>query len=242
MLRKQVMNVVPRRTFVSTVLLTRNWENETMNVLKKEARKRGLLQTGNKSTLVSRLQDFERHQLSQSGPPPVIQQQVRLASTTEVPGVPSSSKPTPIPPNFPKEFLDVKIPDVSQLPPERPVEVPFVPDFWESSRVKAESAPPPPPESTPVKVLAVAGAATHIGGGPSHNLYTPESSAAAEHASEGESSSSSSDQKPSNVLSFFAVFIGTYLGAWALEPKSEFAKEEATGKEEPASTESLLSL
>ncbi len=38
------MNVVPRRTFVSTVLLTRNWENETMNVLKKEARKRGLLQ------------------------------------------------------------------------------------------------------------------------------------------------------------------------------------------------------
>lgn len=79
--------------------------------------------TGNKSTLVSRLQDFERHQLSQSGPPSVIQQQVRLASTTEVPGVPSSSKPTPIPPNFPKEFLDVKIPDVSQLPPERPVEV-----------------------------------------------------------------------------------------------------------------------
>lgn len=44
MLRKQVLNVVPRRTFVSTVLLTRNWENETMNVLKKEARKRGLLQ------------------------------------------------------------------------------------------------------------------------------------------------------------------------------------------------------
>lgn len=82
--------------------------------------------TGNKSTLVSRLQEFEREQASQSTPPPVVQQQVRLASTasaTEVPGVPSSSKPTPIPANYPKDFLDVKIPDVSQLPPEKPVEV-----------------------------------------------------------------------------------------------------------------------
>ena len=38
------MATIQRRTFVSTVLLTRNWENESVNVLKKEAKKRGLLQ------------------------------------------------------------------------------------------------------------------------------------------------------------------------------------------------------
>ncbi len=31
-----------RRNFVSTVLLTKSWENETTNELRKEARKRGL--------------------------------------------------------------------------------------------------------------------------------------------------------------------------------------------------------
>ncbi|KAI0093884.1 hypothetical protein BDY19DRAFT_919440 [Irpex rosettiformis] len=237
MLRKPVLNALQRRSFVSTVLLTRNWENETVNVLKNEAKKRGLLQTGNKSTLVSRLRDFEREQVSQSGPPPVIQQQVRLASTTEVPGIPSSSRPSPIPPNYPKEFLDVKIPDVSQLPPEPPVEAPFVPDFWESSRVKAELAPPPPPESSPIKVLAVAGAATHIGGGPSHNLYSPESSAAAEPVTKDEPipfSEASEEQKPSGLLSFLGIFLGTYIGAWWFTPQSEFAKEEVQGVEAPA--------
>lgn len=36
--------VAPRstRSFVSTVLLTKAWENETVNELRKEARKRGL--------------------------------------------------------------------------------------------------------------------------------------------------------------------------------------------------------
>jgi hypothetical protein len=79
--------------------------------------------TGNKSTLITRLQEFEREQLKHAGPPPTIQQQVRLASTTEVPGMPSSAEPSPIPPNYPKEFLDVKIPNVSQPPIERPVEI-----------------------------------------------------------------------------------------------------------------------
>ena len=44
MFRKPILNVLQRRSFVSTVLLTRNWENESVNVLKKEAKKRGLLQ------------------------------------------------------------------------------------------------------------------------------------------------------------------------------------------------------
>lgn len=33
-----------RRSFVSTVLLTRDWESATVNTLKTELRKRGLLQ------------------------------------------------------------------------------------------------------------------------------------------------------------------------------------------------------
>lgn len=52
---------------------------------------------------------------------------------------------------------------------------PFVPDFWDSSKVKAKEQPEPV-ESNDPKVIAVAGAATHIRGGPSHNLYhEPES-------------------------------------------------------------------
>ncbi|KAI0690566.1 hypothetical protein BC835DRAFT_1417689 [Cytidiella melzeri] len=229
MLRKTVLSAIPRRSFVSTVLLTRNWENETTNVLKREAKKRGLLQTGSKSTLVNRLQEFEREQSMQSGPTPVTQQQVLLSTPTEVPGIPSSSEPSPIPPNFPKEFLDVKIPDLYQPVPQRPVEIPFVPDFWESSRVKAESAPPPPPELTPVKVLAVAGAATHHGGGPSHNLYTPTSQTAAETTVKGDTSSASGSEA-GGAWSLLGVLAGSWLVAGILAPTSAFAsKEEVEG-------------
>ena len=52
---------------------------------------------------------------------------------------------------------------------------PFVPDFWDSSKVKAEEQPEPA-ESNDPKIIVVAGATTHIRGGPSHNLYhEPES-------------------------------------------------------------------
>ena len=82
--------------------------------------------TGNKSTLVARLKEFERQQLQETHPTPqspLAQQQIRLASTTEVPGIPSTSKPSPIPANYPKDFLDVKLPDISQPAPEPPVEI-----------------------------------------------------------------------------------------------------------------------
>ena len=39
--------------------------------------------------------------------------------------------------------------------------------------MKHESAPADPPSSTEPKVVVVGGAATHPGGGPSHNLYSP---------------------------------------------------------------------
>lgn len=54
---------------------------------------------------------------------------------------------------------------------------PFVPDFWDSSKFKPKEQQEHT-ESHDPKVLVVAGAATHLGGGPSHNLYSePESTA-----------------------------------------------------------------
>lgn len=82
--------------------------------------------TGNKSTLISRLQEFERKQQLETPPSsaaPVQHQQVRHASTTEVPGVPSTSAPAPIPPSYPKDFLDVKIPNLYTAIPERPAQI-----------------------------------------------------------------------------------------------------------------------
>ncbi|KAI0374939.1 hypothetical protein BV20DRAFT_1048939 [Pilatotrama ljubarskyi] len=160
------------RPFVSTVLLTKAWENETTNELRNEARKRGLPVKGNKATLIARLQEDDKKKVLASQPvPPPNAPQVRRASTvdtpTEVPGVPSSAEPI-----FPKYNLDVKIPNVSEPEPEVPTPIPFLPDFWESSKVKKEAAPPQPEPSKP-KVIAVAGDITHHGGGPSHNLYSP---------------------------------------------------------------------
>ncbi|OSC99111.1 hypothetical protein PYCCODRAFT_1454053 [Trametes coccinea BRFM310] len=184
-------STLPRsRSFVSTVLLTKAWENEPVNELRKEARKRGLPAGGNKATLITRLQqDDKKRTLSQEpvstapAPAPAPQTQVRHASTvgtpTEVPGVPSTAEPV-----FPKFSLDLKLPNVSEPEPEPPTPIPLVPDFWESSKVKKEAAPPQPETVPRPKVITVAGTATHPGGGPSHNLYSPSaaSSVSAENA------------------------------------------------------------
>ncbi|KAI0362163.1 hypothetical protein OH77DRAFT_1416385 [Trametes cingulata] len=176
------------RSFVSTVLLTKAWENETANELRKEARKRGLPVKGSKATLIARLQEDDKKRVLASEPvPPPNTPQVRRASTvdtpTEVPGVPSSADPI-----FPKYNLDVKLPNVSQPEPELPTPIPFLPDFWESSKVKKEAAPPEPESPSKPKVIAVAGDITHHGGGPSHNLYSPSLASA------------SSEDAPTSVL------------------------------------------
>ncbi|KAI0665221.1 hypothetical protein C8Q70DRAFT_1049382 [Cubamyces menziesii] len=161
------------RSFVSTVLLTKAWENETVNELRKEARKRGLSAVGNKATLITRLQqDDKRRTLSVEPVSAAPQPQARHASTldtpTEVPGIPSTAEP-----NYPKYNLEIKMPNVSEPEPESPTPIPFLPDFWESSKVKKEAAPPEPAHTPKPKVMTVAGDITHPGGGPSHNLYSP---------------------------------------------------------------------
>lgn len=65
---------------------------------------------------------------------------------------------------------------------------PFVPDFWESSRVKHEAAPTPTPTEPGLpKIVVVAGTSTHAAGGPTYSL-----SSADEFTSPSPSSSSSS--------------------------------------------------
>ncbi|KAI8998601.1 hypothetical protein BD414DRAFT_575110 [Trametes punicea] len=159
------------RNFVSTVLLTKAWENETISELRKEARKRGLPAGGNKATLITRLQQDDKKRALSPEPIPAAPQ-VRHASTvdtpTEVPGVPSSAAPV-----FPKYNLEIKMPNISEPEPEPPTPIPFLPDFWESSKAKKEAAPPEPVTVPNPKVITVAAATTHPGGGPSHNLYSP---------------------------------------------------------------------
>lgn len=46
-----------------------------------------------------------------------------------------SSKSPPPPP-----YLNIKLPDLSAPPPEAEVHIPFTPDYWESSRAKANAA------------------------------------------------------------------------------------------------------
>ncbi|KAI0780886.1 hypothetical protein BD413DRAFT_500838 [Trametes elegans] len=188
--------VVPRaRSFVSTVLLTKAWENETINELRKEARKRGLSATGNKATLITRLQQDDKKHILSSEPASAAPTatQVRRASTvdtpTEVPGVPSSADPV-----FPKYNLDIKLPDVSQPEPEPPTPIPFVPDFWDSSKVKKEAAPSDTVTPSRPKVITVAGDITHHGGGPSHNLHSPSTS-----------SSSTPESAPTSLLGQLAA-------------------------------------
>jgi len=170
--------VAPRRHFVSTVLLTRSWETETVATLRTEAKTRGLSSRGNKATLITRLQEHDKqaHYVDSPTKPPTPFQQVQQArhashvAETEVPGVPSSSEPPILSPSFPKQFLDVHLPDTNQPIPEETVQIPFVPDFWNSQRVKAESAPPPVEEPSTPTVISVAGDHPFISNNPSEAL------------------------------------------------------------------------
>jgi len=167
-----------RRSFVSTVLLTRSWEHESVAVLRTEAKNRGLSSKGNKATLITRLQNHDSSQHKTLDTPPVVLpkvqqvQQIRFASTsTEVPGIPSSSEPTEIPPSYPRMFLDVKIPSTDTPIPEPEVQIPFLPDLWDSSKVNAESAPVDPLDVSVPSLIVVAGDASRISG-TSHKLDT----------------------------------------------------------------------
>lgn len=217
---------------------------------------------GNKATLITRLQhDDERRAI----PPASVTSQpvsraVRHASTAEVPGIPSSAPSSPPPPAFAKDFLEVKLPDLSQPEPEILVQIvslivtrshnfsamcavghathfdfcavkPFVPDFWDSSRVKAESAPQASGSSTP-KMIAVAGDATHHGGGPSHKVYVPSESPATGAQDATPASRPLTRDEARGVWVLLGLLAGSWLAAGYFKPRSALA--DAHGAEESA--------
>jgi len=150
---------------VSSVLLSKSWDNETVSDIKKELKKRGLSQAGNKATLIIRITAHDRREQLQSLSASPAPDQLRRASTGSTPGIPASSEATHSPP---PELFATNLPDLSQPFPELPVQIPFVPDYWESSKAKPKIDSF---ESSTPKILTVTHAETHPGGGPSHNVY-----------------------------------------------------------------------
>ncbi|KIK18939.1 hypothetical protein PISMIDRAFT_169514 [Pisolithus microcarpus 441] len=176
------------RTFVSTVLLSRTWENETVVDLRKEARQRGL-STGNKPALIARLQEYEESKVappSQNPSPPsrdvpgASRKASSRAAPTSDPATPATlqgSSPAGTPPSSERhnpsasaEFFAFKMPDLDQPTPSSSAQVPYLPDFWDSARSNSTFTDPDP---EPPKLHVVGGAVTHHDGGPTHHLEKP---------------------------------------------------------------------
>lgn len=168
-----------RRGFVSPVLLTRTWENENVGSLRKEAKNRGLSAKGSKANLILRITEFDSQNTSHEPAIPITVNTRSASSSAPAsestshtvapgPGVPASAATTAPPPQH--QLLSVALPDLSQPEPEPPVDVPFVPDFWDSTAFEKQ---PPPAESEELpKMVVVGGLSTYHGDGPRHNLET----------------------------------------------------------------------
>ncbi|KAG9318693.1 hypothetical protein JVU11DRAFT_788 [Chiua virens] len=167
-----------RRHFVSTLLLSRTWENETVIELRKEAKARGLSTKGNKSTLIARVKEHDENSVTTISPSIRTPDMTRSASTNVVPpkkvlqatspGIPLAAQPDSA--STRSDFLAIKLPDLSHPPPKAPVQIPYVPDFWDSACPSAPLEPDLP------KLHVVGGSVTHYGGGPTHHLENPEDS------------------------------------------------------------------
>lgn len=226
MLRAALRTTVrPRhhRQLVSSVLLTRTYENGSVAELKKIAKERGLSSKGNKATLITRIQEQEQHNTlqavssAQDPPVPAGAAQIRHASSASpttsgsevsgpVPGIPLAGQRTSNLASI--AFTNVNLPDLSQPDPELPTPIPFYPDFYDSIhhptpyKTGDHSTEPSIP-----KVLIVAGSSTHHDGGPSHNLDGRDSSDRHQHA-ESLSSRSRFSTPGGSILHDVAIDIG----------------------------------
>ncbi|KAL0071367.1 hypothetical protein AAF712_001224 [Marasmius tenuissimus] len=163
LLIRPAVRVIPNtRSFVSKVLLSRPLDQLTVADLKNEARSRGLSPTGKKANLLLRIQEHEK---SISSTAASRQAEATASEAGAAPGIPpehalsTSSRP---------ERFHVIVPDASYDDPEPPVQIPYAPDFWTSSNNNVQEAVVDEPVLP--KIVVVAGAETHTGGGPSHNL------------------------------------------------------------------------
>jgi hypothetical protein len=142
------------RYLVSSVLLTRTYENESVAELRKLAKDRGLspfvqsfsrsnfalkifYSKGNKSTLITRIQEHEQHKTIQavsSAQDPLVPAgvQIRRASSASLPTSGSeASSPVPGLPQAAQRldglgstaFTNVNLPDLSQPDPELPTPI-----------------------------------------------------------------------------------------------------------------------
>ncbi|KAI6028732.1 hypothetical protein F5J12DRAFT_807346 [Pisolithus orientalis] len=151
-----------QRTFVSTVLLSRTWENETVVALRKEAKLRGL------STCAPPPQNPSSPGRDVPGASRKVSSRATPASDPASPpppqAVPSSEQHKP---SVSAEFFAFKMPDSARPTPPSSAQVPYLPDFWDSAKLNStvtESEPEPP------KLHVVGGAATHHDGGPTYLL------------------------------------------------------------------------
>lgn len=140
-----------------------------MAELKRQAKVRGLSPKGHKATLIQKIHEHDRSKphepvVFRDSPVPVPARDLSTTSTRPgvAPGLPSATQSM----NNPSQHFVVNIPDIPQADPDSSVQVPYVPDFWDSS-VSVDDLQM---EETLPKLLVVAGADTHPGGGPSHNL------------------------------------------------------------------------
>ncbi|CAE6460194.1 unnamed protein product [Rhizoctonia solani] len=162
------------RSLASTVLLPKTpeqWQEYTLAQLRTEAKQRGLATGGSKSKLVQRLvaqnQTNERSSTSaESSSTAYSHARQRWISTGGYFQAESSGD------KFKARFsrtLDVKIPSTPEPIDEGPV-IPFLAQKFDSPPSESASPPQEPPVNTP-KVVTVASAATHVGGGPSHAIH-----------------------------------------------------------------------
>ncbi|KAF5373550.1 hypothetical protein D9758_000591 [Tetrapyrgos nigripes] len=131
---------------------------EALSDLKNEARNRGLSPSGNKAKLIVRLQQHDQSLLTSSAS--TSQQSAPAPPQGDAPGVPHPPAPS-------SPHLNIVLPNLSEPLPEPAVQIPYVPDFWNSATAVEQQ---PIQEDVLPKLVVIAGDNTHLGGGPSHNL------------------------------------------------------------------------
>ncbi|KAF8580877.1 hypothetical protein K439DRAFT_264507 [Ramaria rubella] len=133
-------------------LATHLLERLSISELKNEAKRHGLSPSGSKATLITRIKHVEN---TQNSPTPS-----RRDSSTASKTPASSSGVT--------SNLNIKLPDLSASPEVPGPQIPFLPDFWDSSRIRGANGnhhDVEAPTHMP-KVLILTSASTQHAGGP----------------------------------------------------------------------------
>ncbi|KAG8747613.1 hypothetical protein FRC10_000155 [Ceratobasidium sp. 414] len=157
-----------QRSLASTVLFTKTpeqWQEQTAAQLRSEAKRRGLVTRGSKSKLIERLVAHPQNNEQPAAPSgaPARQRWISSSSAAE-------SNTDKFKPRWSRN-LDIKIPETPEEVDEGPV-IPFLAQKFDSHASESASPPQKVPDDIP-RIVTVASAATHIGGGPKHAIHEP---------------------------------------------------------------------